>query len=179
VHLFATKCPPFQFYNSQALIGHILTVGRTNIGDSILHAGVGGPAGSVPAVVHGEPDLEEVEGVEQHGGGHAPAHTRHQVLYPEPKSKYITNHFTSVGDPWHFGADPDPHFWLMDPDPDPNPAIFVSDLQDVNKIFSFQVLFAYYFLRYILHHFSKIKSLQKSSHKTVEINVFLSFFAWW
>jgi hypothetical protein len=61
---------------------------RTNIGDSILHAGIGGPAGGVLAVVYGEPDLEEVEGVEQHGGGHAPAHTRHQVLHPAPKSKY-------------------------------------------------------------------------------------------
>jgi hypothetical protein len=60
---------------------------HTNIGDSILHAGIGGPAGGVLAVVHGEPDLEEVEGVEQHGGGHAPTHTRHQVLYPAPKSK--------------------------------------------------------------------------------------------
>ncbi len=43
----------------------------------------------------------------------------------------------------------------MDPDSDPDadPAIFVSDLQDVNK----NNFFAYYFLKVHLHHFSKIK----------------------
>ncbi len=25
----------------------------------------------------------------------------------------------NVGDPWHFGVDPDPDLWLRDPDPDP------------------------------------------------------------
>jgi hypothetical protein len=30
----------------------------------------------------------------------------------------------SVGDPWHSGADPDPHLWLMDPDPSPAPDPF-------------------------------------------------------
>jgi hypothetical protein len=40
----------------------------------------------------------------------------------------------------------------MDPDADPDPAIFVSDLQDVNKFF------AYYILKVHFHHFSKIKS---------------------
>jgi hypothetical protein len=39
------------------------------------------------------------------------------------------------------------------PDADPDPAIFVSDLQDINKKF-----FAYYFLKVHLNHFSKIKS---------------------
>jgi hypothetical protein len=39
----------------------------------------------------------------------------------------------------------------MDPDADPDPAIFVSDLQDVKKFF------AYYCLKVHLHHFSKIK----------------------
>jgi hypothetical protein len=43
---------------------------------------------------------------------------------------------------------------LMDPNPDsdPDPAIFVSDLQDVNK----KVFFSYYFLKVHLHHFSKM-----------------------
>jgi hypothetical protein len=41
----------------------------------------------------------------------------------------------------------------MDPDAAPDPAILVSDLQDVNKSF-----FAYYFLKRHLHQFSKIKS---------------------
>jgi hypothetical protein len=44
----------------------------------------------------------------------------------------------SVVDPWHFGTDPDP-------------AIFVCDLQDDSKNF-------FYFLKQRLHHFSKIKS---------------------
>jgi hypothetical protein len=40
----------------------------------------------------------------------------------------------------------------MDPDldADPDPAIFVSDLQDIN-----QKKFAYYFLKVHLHHFSR------------------------
>ncbi len=43
----------------------------------------------------------------------------------------------------------------MDPDldADPDPAIFVSDLLDVNK----KLFFAYYFLK-VQYHFSKIKS---------------------
>ncbi len=39
--------------------------------------------------------------------------------------------YASVADPWHFGVDPDPCLWLMDPDPDP--AIFVIDPQGGNK----------------------------------------------
>ncbi len=47
----------------------------------------------------------------------------------------------SVRDLWHFGADPDTdldpqistYLWLMDPDP----ALFVSDLHNANKIFMF------------------------------------------
>ncbi len=44
----------------------------------------------------------------------------------------------------------------MDPDPDadPDPAIFVSDLQDINK----KYFFTFYFLKVHLHHFSKITS---------------------
>jgi hypothetical protein len=49
----------------------------------------------------------------------------------------------------------------MDPDPDagPDPSIFIFDLQDANKkqIF-FKNVPAYYFLKVLLHHFSKIKS---------------------
>jgi hypothetical protein len=44
---------------------------------------------------------------------------------------------------------PDPHLWLTDPDP----AIFVTDLQDANKFF-FLSFFAYYFLKVHLHQFS-------------------------
>ncbi len=54
---------------------------------------------------------------------------------------------TSVADPWHFGVGPDPriHVWLRDPDPDP--AIFVIDLQDANKKLFFTSFFDYYFLK--------------------------------
>jgi hypothetical protein len=43
-------------------------------------------------------------------------------------------------------------------DPDPDPAIFVIDLQDANKKRIFQSFFAYYFLKVHLHHFSETKS---------------------
>jgi hypothetical protein len=50
----------------------------------------------------------------------------------------------------------------VDPDSDPDPAIFVIDLQDVNKKLIFKKGFpAYYFLKVHLHHFSKIKSLEE------------------
>jgi hypothetical protein len=46
-----------------------------------------------------------------------------------------------------------------DPDADSDPAIFVSDLEDINnKLFYFLSFFAYYFLMVHLNHFSKIKS---------------------
>jgi hypothetical protein len=42
---------------------------------------------------------------------------------------------------------------------DPDPAIFVIDLQDASKKLIFNTVFsAYYFLKLNLHHFSKIKS---------------------
>ncbi len=65
--------------------------------------------------------------------------------------------------------------WLMDPDP----AMFVIDLQDASKklIFFNTIFSAYYFLKLHLHHFSKIKV--KKSHKIVGIKVFLTIFAWW
>jgi hypothetical protein len=47
----------------------------------------------------------------------------------------------------------------MEPDADPDPAIFVIDLQDANKkLFKKKSFSAYYFLNVHLHHFSKIKS---------------------
>ena len=39
----------------------------------------------------------------------------------------------SVADPWHFGVDPDPRIHAFDPDADPDPSIFIIDLQDANK----------------------------------------------
>jgi hypothetical protein len=49
----------------------------------------------------------------------------------------------------------DPCLRLMDPDPDP--AIFVTDLQDVNKKLILKSFFAYYFLKVHLHHFQRQK----------------------
>jgi hypothetical protein len=47
----------------------------------------------------------------------------------------------------------------MDPDADPDPSIFIIDLQDANKKIIFEKGFpAYYFLKILLHHFSKIKT---------------------
>jgi hypothetical protein len=49
----------------------------------------------------------------------------------------------SVGDPLHFGADPDLYLWPMDPDlaadpePSPGPTPFFSDFEDAKKFFFF------------------------------------------
>jgi hypothetical protein len=49
----------------------------------------------------------------------------------------------------------------MDPDPD----IFVIDLQDASKKQIFNTIFsAYYFLKLHLHHFSKMKSQKESQN---------------
>jgi hypothetical protein len=54
---------------------------------------------------------------------------------------------------WDGSGSADPYLLLMDPDSDPDPAIFVSHLQDVNtKVFCLILLEVH------LHHFSKIKS---------------------
>jgi hypothetical protein len=65
----------------------------------------------------------------------------------------------------------------MDPDPDsdPDPPIFVIDLQDASKKKFFYTIFsAYYFLKVHLHHFSKIKS--QKSHKIVRNQGFSYYF---
>jgi hypothetical protein len=60
---------------------------------------------------------------------------------------------------------------------DPDPSIFIIDLQDANKKLIKNKSFpAYYFLKVFLHHFSKDKKSKRSS-KTVEIKVFLTIFA--
>jgi hypothetical protein len=43
----------------------------------------------------------------------------------------------------------------MDPDADPDPAIFVIDLQDANKKPFNKKFFAYFFLKVNLHHFQR------------------------
>jgi hypothetical protein len=65
----------------------------------------------------------------------------------------------------------------MDLDPDPNPSIFVMDLQDSNKkrIFLKQFFFLLLFEGTFTSFFKDKKA--KRSHKTVGIKVFLPFFA--
>jgi hypothetical protein len=49
---------------------------------------------------------------------------------------------------------------------DPDPAIFVIDLQDASQKLIFNTIFsAYYFLKVHLHHFSKIKSENESQNR--------------
>ncbi len=50
-----------------------------------------------------------------------------------------------------------------DPGADPDPAIFVSDLQDINNKIIFPSFFAY-FLKVKLHHFQRKKVI--NNHKT-------------
>jgi hypothetical protein len=45
-----------------------------------------------------------------------------------------------------------------DLDADPDPSIFIIDLQDPNKKLLKKGFPGYYFLKVLLHHFSKIKS---------------------
>jgi hypothetical protein len=63
----------------------------------------------------------------------------------------------------------------MDPDADSDLSIFIIDLHDANKKIILKKSFsAYYFLKVLLHHFSKDKKA-KRCHKIVEIKVFLIF----
>jgi hypothetical protein len=59
----------------------------------------------------------------------------------------------------------------MDLDSDPDPAIFVTDLQDANK----KLIKKFFSLILHLHRFLKIKS-QKESHKPVGVKVFSYYF---
>ncbi len=56
---------------------------------------------------------------------------------------------------WHFSTDPNPHLWLTDPDPDP--AIFISDLQDASKNY-----WLITFWRHIYILFQRKKVIRKS-----------------
>jgi hypothetical protein len=63
---------------------------------------------------------------------------------------------------------PDPCPWLMDPDADPDPAIFVLDLQDANKKLILKQVFLLITFDgtcTIVHHFSKIKSQKRSRNQ--------------
>jgi hypothetical protein len=61
-------------------------------------------------------------------------------------------------------------------DADPDPSIFITDLQDANKkLFKKKVFLYITFLRYLYIIFKDKKS--KICHKTVEIKVFLTIFA--
>jgi hypothetical protein len=60
---------------------------------------------------------------------------------------------------------------------DPDPAIFVIDLQDANQKQIFKKFFCLLLFKGTFTSFSKIKK-SKRSHKTVGIKVFLTIFAW-
>ncbi len=77
---------------------------------------------------------------------------------------------------WCGSGSADPCLWLMDPDPDP--AIFVIDLQDPNKKANLKKVFLLLLFEYTFTSFFKDKK-SKWSHKTVGIKVFLTIFAWW
>jgi hypothetical protein len=66
-----------------------------------------------------------------------------------------------------FGVDPDPHL-------DPDPSIFVNNLEDANKKLFFFSCSAYCFLKVHLQHFSR-KKVKKVT--TVGTKVFLTIFA--
>ncbi len=71
----------------------------------------------------------------------------------------------------------DPYLWPMDPIANPDPAIFVSDLQDVNKNDFFPKFLCLFPFEGTFTSFFTIKSIQKS--QTVGIDVFLTIFACW
>jgi hypothetical protein len=63
------------------------------------------------------------------------------LLDPDPYGESGSGSTTSVGDPWHFGAYPDPdrYLRLMDTDPDPTP--FFIDFTDAKFFFFFNLNF--------------------------------------
>jgi hypothetical protein len=68
----------------------------------------------------------------------------------------------------------------MDPDPDldPDPAIFVINLQDANKkINKYKKFFCFFVFKGTFISFFKDKK-SKRSHKTIGIKVFLTIFSW-
>jgi hypothetical protein len=64
-------------------------------------------------------------------------------------------------------VDPDTGIYASeDPDSDPDPAIFIIDLQDTNKKLIKKRFSAYYFLKVHLHHFAKIKGQKEVTGET-------------
>ncbi len=78
----------------------------------------------------------------------------------------------NVPDPWHFVVDLDPRIhasdsWIRILDPDP--AIFVIDLQDASKKLIFYTIFSdCYFLKVHIQYFSKIKSQKESQNSRIQ-----------
>jgi hypothetical protein len=78
---------------------------------------------------------------------------------------------------WCGSGSADPCLQLKDPDADPDPVIFIIDLQDtkIKQIFCKTVFCILLFEGTMTSFFKEKKS--KRSHKTVEIKVFLTIFA--
>ncbi len=60
---------------------------------------------------------------------------------------------------WFGSGSSDPCLWLMDSDPDPS--VFIIVFSDANKQLIKKKISAYYFLKVLLHHFSKIKGQEE------------------
>ncbi len=94
------------------------------------------------------------------------------LTYRWEKGKFLKpNVLSSVAYPWHFWCGSGsvyPCLWLVDPDP----SIFITDLQDVNKKL---IKNYFYFLKVHSHNFSKMKSQKKSQNSTYKSRFFLLF----
>jgi hypothetical protein len=66
----------------------------------------------------------------------------------------------------------------MDPDSDPDPSVFIIDLQDANKNQLKKKLFCILLFEGTFTSFFKDKKSKRSPTKAVEIEVFLTIFAW-
>ncbi len=64
------------------------------------------------------------------------------MSFIQPSSTNLIYRKISVGDPWHLGADPDPHLWLTDLDPTSDPTPLSNDFKDAKKNF-FPHIFSY------------------------------------
>ncbi len=85
--------------------------------------------------------------------GGRPSQILRKVNQKQPivRVQMFFNVMINVGDPWHYGANPDPRIctsWLMDPDPTPDPTPFFSDFKDAKKKFP-TVFWLFSFINFI------------------------------
>ncbi len=102
--------------------------------------------------------LDKALAVSDMGFAHQPAHD-YSILWW--LSGYCYRQCSGSMPFWGGSGSADPCLWIMDPDP----AIFVIDLQDASKLIFNTIFSASYFLMVHLHHFSKIKSQKESQNR--------------